>query len=166
MDSKASIYYRKSYYHNHFYVVNVDDTNVVLKVQWLYYLGSIQWTIKSLKLGSKIQKGNPSVEGECTPLTPNQVVSLVHNIGHYIEAWRHRMGCWMFNSLSYKNHLKDFQNPKEIEQLWEVFWIPSPGRPPGRGVEHIIELEIGKQTIKMKPYICIKIIKDEIEEAN
>ena len=39
------------------------------------------------------------------------------------------------------------------------------GRPPDRGVEHNIELEIGTQPIKMKPYRHPKRIQDDIEEA-
>ena len=39
------------------------------------------------------------------------------------------------------------------------------GRTPNRGVEHIIELEIGKQPIKMNNYRNPKNILDDIEEA-
>ena len=40
-----------------------------------------------------------------------------------------------------------------------------PGRPPDIGVEHIIELEIGTQPMKMHPYRNPKMIQDEIGEA-
>ena len=46
-----------------------------------------------------------------------------------------------------------------------VFGDLPPGIPLDRGVEHIIELEIGTQPIKMKPYRHPKRIQDEIEEA-
>ena len=39
------------------------------------------------------------------------------------------------------------------------------GRPPDKGVEHAIEIEIGTQPIKMNPYRNPKIIQYEIEEA-
>ena len=39
------------------------------------------------------------------------------------------------------------------------------GKPPDRGVDHIIELEIGTQPIKMNPYRHPKGIRDDIEEA-
>ena len=38
-------------------------------------------------------------------------------------------------------------------------------RPPNTGVEHIIELEIGTQPIKMNPHRNLKRIRDEIDEA-
>ena len=47
----------------------------------------------------------------------------------------------------------------------KVFGDLPPRRPPDRGVEHIIELEIGTQPIKMHPYRHPKRILDEIEEA-
>ena len=37
--------------------------------------------------------------------------------------------------------------------------------PPDRGVDHIIELEIGTQPIKMSPYRHPKRIRYEIQEA-
>ena len=40
-----------------------------------------------------------------------------------------------------------------------------PRRPLDRGVEHIIELEIGTQPIKMHPYGHPKRIQDDIEES-
>ena len=52
--------------------------------------------------------------------------------------------------------MKVSNHPKDIEQLLskyeKVFGDLPPGRPPDRGVEHIIELEIGTQPIKMYLY--------------
>ena len=66
-----------------------------------------------------------------------------------------------------KPHLKVSKHPKEIEQLLSkydrVFGDPPPGRPLDRGVEHIIELEIGTQPIKMHLYIHPKSIRYVIE---
>ena len=54
------------------------------------------------------------------------------------------------------------KHPKEIDKLLSkyenIFGEIPPGRPPDRGVEHIIELEIGKKTIKMNSYRHPKII--------
>ena len=47
----------------------------------------------------------------------------------------------------------------------KVFGYLPLGRPPDRGVEHIIELDIGNKTIKIHPYRHPKRIIDEIEEA-
>ena len=65
--------------------------------------------------------------------------------------------------------MKVSTHPKEIEQLLSkydrVFGDLLPGRPPDRGVEHIIELEIGTKPIKMHPYRHPKRIQYDIEEA-
>ena len=68
-----------------------------------------------------------------------------------------------------KPHMKVSKHPKEIEQLlskYELVFGDLPlGIPPDRGVEHIIELEIGTKPIKMNPYSHHKRIRDLIEEA-
>ena len=62
-----------------------------------------------------------------------------------------------------------FRNTKEIEKLLSkyerVFGDLPLGTPPDRGMENIIELEIGKKPIKMHPYRYPKRIRDEIVEA-
>ena len=64
--------------------------------------------------------------------------------------------------------MKVSKNPKEIEQLLSkyerVFGDLPLGIPLDRGVDHIIELEIGTQPIKMHPYIKYKRNRYEIEQ--
>ena len=85
---------------------------------------------------------------------PNQVVSS-HNMRYILI---HGDIEWDNECLItyHKPHLNISKNPKEIEHLLskyeKVFRDLPPSRQPDRGVEHIIELEIGTQTIKMKPY--------------
>ena len=61
-----------------------------------------------------------------------------------------------------KPHLNISKHPKEIEHLLSkyenVFGDLPPGIPLYRGVEHIIELDIGTKPIKMHPYIHPKRI--------
>ena len=76
---------------------------------------------------------------------PNQVVS-VHNMRSIL---RHGNIEWAAKCLTAypKPHLKVAKHPKEIKQLLSkyerVFGDLPPERPPNRGVEHIIELDIG-----------------------
>ena len=95
---------------------------------------------------------------------PNQVVSS-HSIRSIL---RHGDIEWdaEFFITSYNPHLKVSIHPKEIEKLLskyeKVFGDLPPERPPDRGVENIIELEIGTKPIKMKPYRNPKRIRDDI----
>ena len=96
---------------------------------------------------------------------PNQVVS-----SHIMRSiLRHRDIEWVVECLitSPKPHLKVSKHSNEIEQLFSkyerFFEDLTPGRPPDKWVEHIIELDIGTQPIKMKPYIHPKIIRYAIE---
>ena len=98
---------------------------------------------------------------------PNQVVS-----SHIMRSiLRHGDIEWAdeFLITSPKTHLHIVKHPKEIEELLskyeKVFRDFPRGRPPNRGVEHIIKLEIGTHPIKMNPYRHTKRIQDNIEEA-
>ena len=64
---------------------------------------------------------------------------------------------------SSRPHLKVLKHPEEIEHLLSKYENVSGdfplGRPPDRGLEHVIELEIGNQPIKMKPYRHLERIR-------
>ena len=76
---------------------------------------------------------------------------------------------WVVECLitSPKPHLKVSKNPKEIEKLLSkyerVFGDLPLGRSPDKGVDHIIELEIGIRPIKMNSYRHPKKIQNDIE---
>ena len=69
---------------------------------------------------------------------------------------------------SYKTHLKVSKHHKEIKRLLSkcerVFGDLPLGKPPDKEVEHIIELDIGTQPIKINPYKHPKRIIYDIEE--
>jgi hypothetical protein len=48
------------------------------------------------------------------------------------------------------------------ETLFEPLIV---GRPPDRGLEHVIDLEYGSKPVITTPYIHLKRLKDEIEKA-
>ena len=61
-------------------------------------------------------------------------------------------------------HFLAFGGLKGIAQKYEnVFGDISLGRPPNRGVDDVIELEVGTLPIMIQPYKHPKILKDEIE---
>ena len=54
---------------------------------------------------------------------------------------------------------------KIITKHTKVFGEIPPGRPPDRGIEHVIELEEGANPVIITPYRHPKRYKDEIEKA-
>ena len=54
---------------------------------------------------------------------------------------------------------------KIITKHTKVFAEIPPGRPPDRGIEHVIELEEGAKPVIITPYRHPKRYKDEIEKA-
>ena len=99
---------------DNFYVVNVVDTNVVLGVQWLYYLweNTVNYQVPEMRF--KNSEGKPILlRGMHT--YPNQVVS-----SHKMRSiLRHGDIEWDDECLiTYpKPHLKVSNNPKDIEKL-------------------------------------------------
>ena len=118
------------------------------------------------KIRLKNSKGKPILlRGMHT--YPNQVVS-----SHIMRSTlRHGDIEWATECLiTYpKPHLSISKHPKDIEKLLskyeKVFGDLPFGRPPDKGVDHIIELEIRTQPIKMHPYRHPKRILYDIEEA-
>ena len=166
MDSKALVTLGNHTITDIFYVVNVADTNMVFGVPWFYYLWDhiVNYQVPEIRL--KNSKGKHILlRGMHT--YPNQVVSS-HNMRCILRHWDIE---WAGECLitSPKPHLKVSKHPKEIERLLSkyerIFGDLSLGRPPDRGVEHIIELEIEKQTIIMHPSRHPKMNLYEIEEA-
>ena len=95
---------------------------------------------------------------------PNQVVSS-HSMRSIL---RHGYIEWYFRCLikSPKYHFNISKNPKDIDQLLSkyenVFGDLPLGIPLDKGVEHVIELDIRTQSIKIQPYRHPKRIQDNI----
>ena len=96
---------------NNFYVVNVADTNVVFRVQWLYYLGEHTMNYQVLEVRLKNSEGKPILlRGMHT--YPNQMVS-THSMRSIL---RYGYVEWVVECLitSYNTHLKVSRHHNEI----------------------------------------------------
>ena len=129
-------------------MVDVSDTNLVLGLQWLYYIGehTVNYQIPENKF--QYSKGVLRVvRGQHT--YPNQVV----NCNSMRSILKHGDIEWAIEChiTSFKPNIKVFEHPKEIETLFhkyeKVFRDLPHGRPPDRGVDHNIVLEEGTSPI-------------------
>ena len=142
------------------------DNNIVFGVQWLYSIGrhTIYYQFPKIKFQDAAGK-EVALRGVNT--YPKQVINahsmrylLIHgDIEWDVECFISTKG----NTLEVAQYLKDIQ--KLIRKHKRVFGDLPHGRPPDRGVEHKIELEIGKSPIQVHPYKHPKIFKDEIERT-
>ena len=132
-----------------FYVVDVADTNVGFRVQWLYSIGnnSVNYQIPEMKFQDSTGVLRV-VRGQHT--YPKQVVncnSMRYILRHGDIEWYDE--CYI---TSPKTKIIFVKQPKEIETLlhkYEKKFRDLPhGRPPDRGVEHNIVLEEGTSPIK------------------
>ena len=118
-----------------FYVVYVADTNVVLGVQWLYYIWEDTVNYQILEMKFQYSKGVLRVvRGQHT--YPNQVVtcnSMRSILRHGDIEWD--VECHI---TSPNPNIKVVEHPKEIEKLLKkyekVFRDLPHGRPPNRGL--------------------------------
>eukprot|EP00253_Pinus_taeda_P009289 PITA_09289 len=122
---------------DHFFVVDIPNTNMMLGVQWLITLGKVTTNWKTLEMEWDDEKTgrHEKIQGQHT--YPPQTV-----LAHRMEAV-FRKG--------------------DIE--WAVELRIPPRQPPDRGFEHTIELEQGIQAVITTPYRHPKAYRDEIERA-
>eukprot|EP00253_Pinus_taeda_P036497 PITA_36497 len=131
---------------NHFFVVDVPDTNMILGVQWLITLGK-----------------HEKIRGQHTYLPQTM-------LAHRMEAvFRKGDIEWAVELRgSDAGTTRQTVHP-EIQSILDLYAIVfgeiPPGQPPDRGFEHTIELEQGIQTVITTPYRHPKAYRDEIERT-
>eukprot|EP00253_Pinus_taeda_P003165 PITA_03165 len=150
---------------DHFFVVDIPDTNMILGVQWLITLGkvTIDWKTLEMEWDDENTRRHEKIRGQHT--YPPQTVS-----SHRMEAvfrkgdieWAVELRASEAGTTGQMVHL-------EIQSILDryaiVFGEIPPGQPPNRGFEHTIELEQGIQTVITTPYRHPKAYRDEIERA-
>eukprot|EP00253_Pinus_taeda_P033610 PITA_33610 len=150
---------------DHFFVVNIPDTNMILGVQWLITLGKVKTDWKTLEMEWNDEKTgrHEKIRGQRT--YPPQTVST-----HRMEVvfWKGDIE-WAVELRASEARTTGQTVHPEIQSILDryaiVFGEIPPGRPPDRGFEHIIELEQGIQAVIATPYRHPKAYQDEIERA-
>ena len=149
-----------------FYVVDVDDTNFVLGLNFFYSIGEHTINYQTPEMKFQDSKGVLRVvRGQHT--YPNQVVncnSMRYILWHGDIEWATEC-----NITSPKPNIKFFEHSKEIEKLLQkyekVFSDLPHGKPPNKGLEHNIVLQEGNSPIKIPPYGHPKKFKYYIQKA-
>jgi hypothetical protein len=149
-----------------FFVVDIPDTNVVLGVQWIYFNGRCTTGQRTMEMKFTRPDGKKVVLWAMHRYPPKIVSS------HNMEAvMRHDDIEWVVECF-----ISNREPPDRLKQLakdlhvllykhHKVFSDIPPGIQPGRGFEHIIELEEGVQEFITNPYQHPKVYKDDIEKT-
>lgn len=150
---------------DHFFVVDVPDTNVVLGVQLLYSLGRVTTDWKQFVMEFTGPDGKPMVLRGMHSYPPQTVSA------HWMEAdLRHGDIAWVVELRISKAGGKTTPPHPDIEAVLDkypvVFGDIPLGQPPDRGFEHTIVLELGVQVVITTSYRHPKAYKDEIERAS
>ena len=150
---------------DHFFMVNIPDTNIVLGVQWLITLGKVttDWNTLEMEWDDEKTGRHEKIRGQHT--YPPQTVS-----AHRMEAvFRKGDVEWAMElRASEAGTTRQMVHPEIqaiLDQYATVFGEIPPGQPPDRGFEHTIELEQGIQAVITTPYRHPKAYRDEIERA-
>jgi hypothetical protein len=126
-----------------FYVVNLSDIDVVLGVQCLITLGNIYTNYQKLEMGFRETKGKKIVLRGMSTRGPRTVSKkrieriFRHGGVAYAVECVITMQRDSDNCQQYQEEIMDF-----FSQCEQFFSMMSPGRPPDRGFEHTIEMEI------------------------
>ena len=149
---------------DHFFVLDVPDTNVVLGVQWLYTLGRVTTNWRKLEM-EFVGPDGKTMKLRGMHSYPPQTIS-----AHMMEADLRQgdIECVVELRNSEAEGKPKPPHP-EIHVILDrypvVFGdIPS-GQPLDRGFEHTIKLELGVQAVITSPYRHPKAYQDEIERA-
>jgi hypothetical protein len=147
-----------------FYAVKIPDTNVVLGVQWLYSLGRYSTNYQTMEMEFQDQDGKRVVLRGMNTYPPKvvtakkmEVVMRRNDIARVVE----------FHISVQRTKGGEPNCPREIHDLFQghdVFGNVPSGRPPGRGFEHISELEEGTRAVITPSYRHPRAYREELEK--
>jgi len=150
---------------DHFFMVNILDTNIVLGVQWLITLGkvTIDWKALEMEWDDENTGRHENIRGQHT-YSPQTVSA------HRMEAvFRKGDIEWAVELRASETGTTRQTVHPEIHPILDwyaiVFGEIPPRQPSNQGFEHTIELEQGIQAVITTPYRHPKAYRDEIERA-
>jgi hypothetical protein len=148
-----------------FYVVDLSDMDVVLGVQWLYSLGEIGFNYQTLTMSFRDASGSRIVLRGMSTGVPRAVSAKRMEIIFHHGDVAYTTECWITTRKDSEGQEQYHPQIRELMGHYEpVFGPIPPGRPPDRGFEHMIELEVGATLVITAPYRHPKKFKDEIEK--
>jgi hypothetical protein len=148
-----------------FYVVDLSDIDVILGVQWLYSLGEIGLNYQTLTMSFRDASGS-RVELRGMSIVAPRVVSAkkMEQIFHHGDV-AYAIECLITTQKDLEGREHYHPQIRELLSRYEPEFGPIPlGRPPDRGFEHTIELEVVATLVITMPYRHTKRFKDEIEK--
>jgi hypothetical protein len=149
-----------------FYVVDLSETDVVLRVQWMITLGKITTNYQTLEMGFRDQDGKKVVLRGMLTGAPRTIstkrMERIFRHGEVTYATKCLITTQKDSEGRQQYHTKIKNLLGQHQQVFEA--IPL-GRPPDRGFEHTIELEEGTKPMITPPYRHPRRFKDEIEKA-
>ncbi|KAL4312297.1 hypothetical protein GQ457_01G050670 [Hibiscus cannabinus] len=148
-----------------FLVLPFKGCDMVLGVEWLASLGSIQWDFAALTM--RFEHTGKMVNWKGLSPGPLQILES-HEGSKFLRGSKLSPGISLLAmSSQLEVKLKNKEVPRELQQLLEeftmVFQEPK-GLPPNRGHEHQIILQDEQVVVRIRPYRYPAVQKNEIEK--
>jgi hypothetical protein len=148
------------------YMMDLPDTNIILGVQYLSTLGPITTNYKTMEM-SFVGEGGQKVVlrgmiGNSARVVTAKRMEAIFKREEIVYATECKNSTWVDEKgkVHYTPEIK-----RILDKHRKVFEPISPGVPPDRGLEHIIELEARAKPVITTPYRHPMKYKDEIEKA-
>ncbi|KAL4334964.1 hypothetical protein GQ457_07G040680 [Hibiscus cannabinus] len=152
------------FFHTDFLVLPLKGCDIVLGVQWLASLGSIQWDFSTLNMNFEYSGKMVEWKG----LVPGPAQILDNNQGSKMLKGSRVMPGISLLTMSSQLEVKLMNKllPNDLQQLldeFEMVFQEPMGLPPSRGHEHRIVLQDDQAVVKIRPYRYPTVQKNEIE---
>lgn len=136
----------------YFYVVNMGDTDMVLGMKWLHDIGEFTLNFQEMEMRFKVDRKTHVLKAikdtSCKMISIRRMERLMR---HDMVEWA--AGCVLMPTQGEQQKPVYHPNIQELRiKHGKVFNDILPGRPPNRGIEHIIEFEEGAKPIIVTPY--------------
>ncbi|XP_059078061.1 uncharacterized protein LOC131876635 [Cryptomeria japonica] len=146
-----------------YYVVGLKEMEVILGMKWLHQIEEFYLNVRTMEMRFEIDGRKHVLRGMTGGSVRIVSLRMERLICHEQVEWAAE--CVLMPT-TVEQQKREY--PPQIQQMLtkhsKVFSDIPPGRPPDRGIEHIIELE-GSKPIIITPYRHHKRLKDEIEKT-
>jgi hypothetical protein len=150
----------------YFYVIDLPNTNIILRVKWLSTLGPITTNYKTMEMSFTEENGKKVVLRGMTCNTPRVMKTKRMEAIFWREYIVYATKCRILFRVDKKGETHyPLEIYKFIDKHNKVFEPIPPEAPSNRGFEHIIELEEGVKLVITTLYRHPNKYKYEIEKA-
>ena len=135
-----------------YHVVNMGDMDIVLGMQWLHSLKEVTLILEGMEIRFKVDDMTHVLKAICNDDVRTISFRWLERLArHNIIEWA--TICALMPTQEEQHKIEYHPDIQKLRIKYEKVFSEIPlGKPPDRGIEHIIELEEGAKPIMITPY--------------